>query len=60
MRIFVRRSSTTTRCRPMNAVRGHVLIGTCQAWRSSPLTDEPLMFIDTAGASYDEEEEPDG
>ncbi len=27
---------------------------------SSPLTDEPMEYIDTAGASYDEEEEPDG
>jgi ATP-dependent RNA/DNA helicase IGHMBP2 len=27
---------------------------------SSPLTDCPLHFIDTAGASYDEEQEPDG
>ena len=27
---------------------------------SSPLTDEPMMFIDTAGADYDEELEPDG
>lgn len=27
---------------------------------SSPLTDEPMTFIDTAGADYDEEAEPDG
>jgi predicted DNA helicase len=27
---------------------------------SSPLTDCPVHFIDTAGASYDEEQEPDG
>ncbi|MCX6060444.1 MAG: IGHMBP2 family helicase [Chloroflexi bacterium] len=27
---------------------------------SSPLTDSPIHFIDTAGASYDEEQEPDG
>jgi superfamily I DNA and/or RNA helicase len=27
---------------------------------SSPLTDSPVTFIDTAGASYDEEQEPDG
>ncbi len=27
---------------------------------SSPLTDCPIHFIDTAGASYDEEQEPDG
>lgn len=26
----------------------------------SPLTDSPIHFIDTAGASYDEEPEPDG
>lgn len=26
----------------------------------SPLTDSPIHFIDTAGASYDEESEPDG
>jgi ATP-dependent RNA/DNA helicase IGHMBP2 len=28
--------------------------------RSEPLTEAPLQFIDTAGASYDEEKEPDG
>ena len=28
--------------------------------KSSPLTDCPIHFIDTAGASYDEEQEPDG
>jgi predicted DNA helicase len=28
--------------------------------KSSPLTDSPIHFIDTAGASYDEEQEPDG
>jgi predicted DNA helicase len=27
---------------------------------ASDLTDEPLMFVDTAGASWDEELEPDG
>jgi KaiC/GvpD/RAD55 family RecA-like ATPase len=27
---------------------------------SLPLTDEPMIFIDTAGADYDEELEPDG
>jgi superfamily I DNA and/or RNA helicase len=27
---------------------------------SSPLTETPIHFIDTAGASYDEEPEPDG
>jgi predicted DNA helicase len=27
---------------------------------ASPLTDEPMMFIDTAGADFDEELEPDG
>ena len=27
---------------------------------SSALTDSPIHFIDTAGASYDEEQEPDG
>ncbi len=27
---------------------------------STPLTDEPVTFIDTAGADYDEELEPDG
>ncbi|MBI5963441.1 MAG: IGHMBP2 family helicase, partial [Chloroflexi bacterium] len=28
--------------------------------KSSPLTDSPIHFIDTAGASYDEEQESDG
>jgi ATP-dependent RNA/DNA helicase IGHMBP2 len=28
--------------------------------RSSSLTDEPVVFLDTAGADYDEECEPDG
>ena len=28
--------------------------------RSEPLTETPVQFIDTAGASYDEEKEPDG
>ncbi len=41
------------------AVRSHVL-SDLPSVSSSPLADEPLEFIDTAGASYDEEEEPDG
>ena len=41
------------------AVESHLLSDLpCVA--SSPLTDEPLTYIDTAGASYDEEHEPDG
>jgi ATP-dependent RNA/DNA helicase IGHMBP2 len=28
--------------------------------RAEPLTEQPVQFIDTAGASYDEEVEPDG
>ena len=41
------------------SVRGHRLTDLPQV-ASEPLTDEPLTFIDTAGADYDEELEPDG
>ncbi len=40
-------------------VRSHVLSDLPNV-SSSPLTDEPMEYIDTAGANYDEEEEPDG
>ena len=33
---------------------------TCRAWLPTPLTESPIEFIDTAGAGYDEELEPDG
>ena len=36
------------------------LLADSPAVRSSALTDYPIHFIDTAGASYDEEQEPDG
>ncbi len=36
------------------------LLADLPAVKSSPLTDCPIHFIDTAGASYDEEQEPDG
>ena len=36
------------------------LLADLPAVRSSALTDYPIHFIDTAGASYDEEQEPDG
>jgi superfamily I DNA and/or RNA helicase len=41
------------------AVRGHQL---CElpGVRSEALTTEPVLFLDTAGASWDEEKEPDG
>mgnify|MGYP001324582844 CR=1 FL=1 len=41
------------------AVESHVLTGLPQV-ASVPLTESPLEFIDTAGAGYDEELEPDG
>ena len=40
-------------------VRGHLLSDLPHV-ESTPLTDAPLAFIDTAGADYDEELEPDG
>jgi predicted DNA helicase len=42
-----------------DAVRGHLL---CElpGVQASPLTQTPVQFIDTAGAGYDEEPEPDG
>ena len=33
---------------------------TCRASTRTPLTEAPVTFIDTAGAGYDEEQEPDG
>ena len=42
-----------------DSVRNHVLSDLPQVV-SSPLTDEPRTYIDTAGASYDEEQESDG
>ncbi len=36
------------------------LLADLPAVKSSALTDCPIHFIDTAGASYDEEQEPDG
>lgn len=41
------------------SVRGHVLTDLPDV-ASDPLTASPLSFIDTAGASYDEQVEPDG
>jgi len=41
------------------SVRHHLLSGLPHV-ESTPLTSEPLTFIDTAGAGYDEEEETDG
>ncbi|REK07222.1 MAG: AAA family ATPase [Planctomycetota bacterium] len=41
------------------AVHGHLLSDLPHV-ASCPLTDEPLEFVDTAGANYDEAEEPDG
>ncbi|HEY4311438.1 MAG TPA: AAA domain-containing protein [Pirellulales bacterium] len=40
-------------------VRGHLLSDLPDV-TSSPFTDEPITYIDTAGANYDEEQEPDG
>ena len=40
-------------------VRGHVLSDLPDV-ASAPLTQSPIEFIDTAGASFDEEIEPDG
>jgi len=42
-----------------DSVRSALLIDSSQI-TPSPLTDCPIHFIDTAGASYDEEQEPDG
>lgn len=41
------------------SVAGHLLVDLPDIVRS-PLTETPLEFIDTAGASYDEVQEPDG
>ena len=42
-----------------DSVRGHLL---CElpSVAANPLTQTPVQFIDTAGAGYDEEPEPDG
>ncbi len=40
-------------------VRSH-LLSDLPGVAPSPLTTEPVTFIDTAGANYDEEQEPDG
>jgi superfamily I DNA and/or RNA helicase len=42
-----------------DAVRRHELTG-LPGVAASELTQKPLEFVDTAGASYDEQEEPDG
>jgi superfamily I DNA and/or RNA helicase len=42
-----------------DSVRAALLVD-LPAVTSSPLTDCPVHFIDTAGASYDEEQEPEG
>lgn len=42
-----------------DSARGHLLSDLPDVI-SSPLTDEPLTFIDTACADYDEESDPDG
>ncbi len=41
------------------AVRGHLLSDLPEI-EPSPLTSEPILYIDTAGANYDEEPEPEG
>src|SRR5262249_38423406 len=41
------------------SVRGHLLCD-LPGLVASPLTNTPVQFIDTAGAGYDEQEEPDG
>lgn len=41
------------------SVRGHRLCD-LPGVQPSPLTEAPILFIDTAGAGYDEELEPDG
>src|SRR6185436_12062397 len=41
------------------SVSGHLLKDLPDV-QQSPLTETPLTFIDTAGAGYDEELEPDG
>jgi ATP-dependent RNA/DNA helicase IGHMBP2 len=42
-----------------DAVRGHRLCD-LPGVQATPLTETPLRFLDTAGAGYDEEPEPDG
>ncbi len=42
-----------------DTVAGHLLCD-LEGVERSPLTETPLQFIDTAGAGYDEELEPDG
>ena len=41
------------------SVRGH-LLSDLPGVRAAPLTEMPIEFIDTAGAGFDEEVEPDG
>jgi len=41
-------------------VNAHLLSGLPGVSTTDPLTDKPVTFIDTAGAGYDEELEPDG
>jgi hypothetical protein len=42
-----------------DAVRGH-LLRDLPGVQANPLTETPVQFIDTAGAGFDEEVEPDG
>ena len=42
-----------------DSVRGH-LLSDLDGVQPSPLTESPLEFIDTAGANFDEQPEPDG
>jgi predicted DNA helicase len=42
-----------------DSVKGHLLCD-LPGVRAGPLTEEPVTLIDTAGAGYDEEREPDG
>ena len=55
---FSSRSSTTGLDR-RRSVEGH-LLSQLPGVAAGPLTDSPLEFIDTAGAGFDEELEPDG
>ena len=41
-------------------VEGHLLHDLPVGVRPDPLTDTPLLFVDTAGAGLEEEKEPDG
>ena len=57
--VLVRASSTTASWRPTRRSRGH-LLADLPGVAAVPLTQSPLEFIDTAGAGFDEELEPDG